>query len=170
MKLTAQTYNSPNPLQGTFENVTIEDVSITHKRLDKYLSITFEMYYLKNDKKVVLDTKEVGFLGMENDTVSSNVTSTISFPNPDYDSTIEDSKERTIAPLFAYLAEHQGELPQDYAIEDYGYPTYEKVMQYFEGGTLESPEIIISEPLAIGFLLSKLVMNGEPVGNQFTIV
>jgi hypothetical protein len=30
-------------------------------------------------------------------------------------------------------------------------PTYEKVMQYFSGGTLLSPEILI-EPLAIGFI------------------
>jgi len=65
---------------------------------------------------------------------------------------------------------HNGVMPTDYVMVDYGYPTYEKVMQYFEGGTLESPEINITAPLAIGFLMNNLIMNGEAVGNQFTLI
>jgi hypothetical protein len=170
MKLIAQTYASPLINQGTFDNVIIQDVSLTHKRLEKYISIGFEMSYVKNGQKVILDTKKMGFLGMENDEVSSNETTTFSIPNPDYKTQIEGSEERITVPLFDYLIKHQGVMPADYVIVDYGYPTYEKVMQYFEGGTLESPEINITVPLAIGFLLSKLIMNGEPVGNQFTMV
>ncbi|MDI5894409.1 hypothetical protein [Flavobacterium algoritolerans] len=170
MKLIAQSYISPLLNQGTFTNVTIEDVCLTHKRKEKYISIAFEMSYLKNDQKVVLDTVAMGFLGMENDEVSSNRTTTFSIPNPDYDAQIEGSQERITVPLFAYLMAHNGVMPADYVMVDYGYPTYEKVMQYFEGGTLENPEITISAPLAKGFLLSNLIMNGEAVGNQFTIV
>ena len=170
MKLEAQTYTSPLLNQGTFTNVTIEDVCLTHKRNEKYISIAFEMSYLKNDQKVVLDTIAMGFLGMENDEVSSNRTTTFSIPNPDYDAQIEDSQERITVPLFAYLMANNGIMPADYVMVDYGYPTYEKVMQYFEGGTLESPEINITAPLAIGFLMNNLIMNGEAVGNQFTIV
>jgi hypothetical protein len=65
---------------------------------------------------------------------------------------------------------NNGVMPQDYEMVDFGWPTYEKVMQYFEGGTLESPEITPSAPLAIGFLMNNLVMNGEAVGAQFTMV
>lgn len=170
MKLKAISYVSPLLNQGTFENVTIEDVSLIHKRNEKYISITFEMSYLKNDQKVVLDTVAMGFQGMENEEVSSNRTTTFSIHNPDYDSQIEDSQERLTVPLFAYLMAYNGVMPPDYVMVDYGYPTYEKVMQYFEGGTLESPEINITAPLAIGFLMHNLIMNGEAVGNQFTIV
>ena len=128
------------------------------------------MSYLKNNQKVILDTVAMGFLGMEKDEVSSNRTTTFSIPNPDYDPQIEGSQERITVSLFDYLTANNGVMPADYEMVDYGYPTYEKVMQYFEGGTLESPEINITAPLAIGFLLSNLIMNGEAVGNQFSIV
>jgi hypothetical protein len=170
MKLFAKKYVSPLPNQGTFENVTIEDICLTHKRNEKYLSIQFEMSYEKNGQKVILDTKEMGFLGMEMDEVSSNKTTTFSVQNPDYNEQIEGSEERITVPLFDYLMKHQGVMPSDYVMVDYGYPTYEKVMQYFEGGTLENPEINITAPLAIGFLLTNLIMNGEPVGNQFKMM
>lgn len=170
MKLQAQTYVSPLLNQGAFENVIIEDVCLTHKRHDNYIAIGFEMSYVKNGQKVVLDTKEMGFLGLENDVISSNRTTTMSIPNPDYDAQIEGSEERITVPLFAYLTANNGVMPEDYEMVDYGYPTYEKVMQYFEGGTLENPEITISDPLAIGFLMNNLVMNGEAVGVQFTMV
>lgn len=170
MKLQSQTYVSPLLNQGTFTDVTIEDVCLTHKRHDNYIAIGFEMSYVKNGQKVVLDTKEMGFLGMENDVVSSNRTTTISIPNPDYDAQVEGSEERITVPLFAYLTANNGVMPQDYEMVDFGWPTYEKVMQYFEGGTLELPEITISAPLAIGFLMNNLVMNGEAVGVQFTMV
>jgi hypothetical protein len=169
MKLIAQTYVSPLINQGTFDNVIIQDVSLTHKRLEKYISIGFEMSYLKNGQKVVLDSKEMGFMGMENDVVSSNRTTTFSIPNPNYDAQVEGSEERVTVSLFDYLMANNGVMPADYVMVDYGYPTYEKVMQYFVGGTLESPEINITAPLAIGFLLANLIMNGDPVGNQFTM-
>lgn len=170
MKLESEKYVSPNLKQGILENVIIEDISVTHVRHQKYLSIAFEMYCIKNGEKVVLDTKVMGFLGMENDELSSNRTTTFSVPNLDYDSQIEGSQKRITVPLFAYLMAHNGVMPTDYVMVDYGYPTYEKVMQYFEGGTLESPEINITAPLAIGFLMNNLIMNGEAVGNQFTLV
>ena len=170
MKLKSEKYESPLVNQGTFTNVTIEDVCLIHKRSEKYIAITFEMSYLKNDQKVILDTISMGFLGMENEEVSSNRTTTFSIPNPDYDVQIEGSEERVTVPLFTYLMDNNGIMPVDYVMVDYGYPTYEKVMQYFEGGTLANPEIHITDPLAVGFLMNNLVMNGEAVGTQFTIV
>ena len=170
MKLIAQNYNSPMATQGSFENVIIEDVQLTQKRGEKYLSITFEMYYMKDGRKMVLATKELAFQGMEGDAISTNRTTKMSIPNPDYDAQIEGSKERLVVPMFDYLANHQGVMPTDYQIVDFEYPTFEKVLQYFNGGTLQSPEITITAPLAIGFLMNTLSMNGEIVGKQFTMV
>lgn len=170
MKLTATSYTSPKPTQGTFENVTIEDYSLTHKRHDKYISIGFDMYYMNGEEKVSLDKVEMAFLGMEDDEVSTNRTTTIRIPNPDFDAEVEGSEEKIIVSLFGYLAENEGVMPTEYEMVDYGYPTYEKVMSYFSGGTLTDPEIRITSPLAIGFLLNSLVMNGELVSEQFGMV
>jgi hypothetical protein len=168
MKLTAATYVSPNTNQGTFNDVTIIDSCLTHKREEKYLAITFEMSYIKNGIKHVLANETMGFLGMEADEVSSNKTTTFSILNPDYDLAITESQERITVSMFDYLIENEGVMPDDYQMVDYGFPTYEKVMMYFTGGTLDSPEIHITDPLAIGFLLNSLIINGEAVGNQFT--
>jgi hypothetical protein len=168
MKLRAATYVSPNTNQGTFNDVTIIDSCLTHKREEKYLAITFEMSYIKDGIKHILATETMGFLGMEADEVSSNKTTTFSILNPNYDTNIEESQERIIVPMFDYLTENAGIMPIDYYIVEYGFPTYEKVMMYFTGGTLDSPEIHITDPLAIGFLLNSLIINGEAVGNQFT--
>lgn len=168
MKLTANIYNSPNPLQGKFENVIIEDTCVVHKRLEKYLCITFEMYYIKDSQRVTLAKTDVSFLGLEGEENSSNRTTIVSIPNPDYESG-SDEPERIDISLFDYVESHNGEFPEDYIIIDYGYPTYEKVMEYFQGGTLTDPEITISDPLAVGFLMNCLIMNGEPVVNQFEL-
>jgi hypothetical protein len=170
MKLKAENYTSPLLNQGTFTDVFVEDTKVTHKRNDKYLALEFEMYYFKNEQRVSLAFSQLAFLGMEDDEVSTNKTTLISIPNPDYDAEVEDSQERLTVGLFAYLEENNGVYPEDYNIVDYGYPTYEKALQYFEGGTFESPEIVITEPLAIGFILNTLVINGEVVGSQFSIV
>jgi hypothetical protein len=170
MKLTAPLYTSPLANQGTFTDVTIIDSCLIHKREDKYLSITFEMSYIKNEVKQILATEVMGFLGMEADKTSSNRTTTMSVINPDYNIEIADSEQRLTVSLFDYLTANNGVMPTDYNIVDYGYPTYEKVMQYFSGGTLDAPEIFITEPLAIGFLLANLVINEEVVGKQFNIV
>jgi hypothetical protein len=134
------------------------------------LSITFEMSYLKDGTKHILANEVMGFLGMEADEVSSNRTTTFSILNPDYDVEIEESTQRITVSMFDYLIKNAGVFPTDYQMVDYGFPTYEKVMQYFSGGTLDSPEVFITEPLAIGFLLANLFINGEVVGTQFTMV
>jgi len=169
MKLISANYESPRLDQGTFLNVIIQDSAIIHQRLNKYLAIDFEVSYLKKEQKVVLETIKMEFYGMESDEHSSNRRTTFSIPNPDYDAEIEGSEERTILPMFTYLMENAGVMPADYQMEDFGFPTYEKVMQYFNGGTLENPELTISEPLAIGFLMSTLKFNNEAVAVQFTM-
>lgn len=129
------------------------------------------MSYFKNNQKVVLDTVAMGFLGMENDLVSTNKTTLVSIDNPDYDAQNPESKEKIIVALFDSLGNFTFDVTTiPFEVVDFGYPTYEKVMQYFSGGTLESPEINLTSPLAVGFLMNNLIMNGEAVGNQFTLV
>jgi hypothetical protein len=168
MKLKSENYTSPNPQQGEFKNVFIEDTVITHKRHEKYLSIQFDMYYLKGTEKIILDTKTLGFLGTEDDEVSSNETTIVSVLNPEYNPEIEGSEETITVPLFDPKGGFNIDPTKPFSVVDYGFPTYEKVLSFFQGGTFENPEITITEQLAIGFILSKLIMNGEPVGKQFT--
>lgn len=173
MRLEATSYTSPNPTQGTFSNVFIEDVSIIHKRNEKYLAIGFEMFYMNGEQRISLGETTLGFLGMENDEVSTNQTTLVSIDNPDYnpeDLENPENTEKITVPLFGSAGEYTFDAANiPFEIVDFGYPTYEKVMHYFTGGDLESPEIVITEPLAIGFLTSKLIINGEPVGAQFTL-
>jgi hypothetical protein len=170
MKLTAQTYTSPNSLQGTFENVVIEDIKLTHKKLDKYLAITYEMSYLKNGEKVILDTKDMAFLGMNADAVNSNRTATFSIPNPDYNAAIQDSVERITVPMIAYLQAHLGVFPEDFFMVDWGYPTFEDAVTYFIGGNLQVQEVQINNDFAKMWFLNTFSINGELVGNQFEFV
>jgi hypothetical protein len=154
MKLIQQnlTYTHPNPSFGVFQGVTVTDVCITHKRLEKYLSIIFEMSYLKDGLKVVLGTGTLSFLGMNDDEVNSNQTAYV------------EVNGQTI-PLLQWLSENNGELG-DAIITDYGYPTYEDALTYFNGGTFEDGEITLTNPIAMGLVLSKLIINNEPVGVQ----
>lgn len=168
MKLSAQSYTSTNPLQGTFENVIVEDIKITHKKLDKYLAITFEMSYLNNGEKVVLDTKDMAFLGMNGDQDTTNVTATFSIPNPDYNAAIEGSEQRMIVPMIAYLQQHQGIFPEDFVMVNWGFPTFEDAITYFIGGNLEVQNISISNTFAAQWFLNTFEINGEKIGAQFT--
>ena len=167
MKLTAQTYTSPNLLQGTFENVVIEDIKLTHKKLDKYLAITYEMSYQKNGKKIILDTKDMAFLGMNDDAVNSNQTATFSIPNPDYNAEVEGSELRITVPMIAYLQQHLGVFPADFVMVNWGYPTFEDAVTYFIGGNLQVQEVQINNDFAKMWFLNTFEINGELVGNQF---
>ena len=169
MKLTANNYLSPQSQQGAFKDVTIEDIQIVHKRQEKYLAIYFQMSYIFNGEKIILSENSLGFFGLNVDPNSSNRTITISVSNPDYDELIENSPMKVIVPMFEYMTNHGGSLPEIYDIADYGYPSYEDVLGYFTGGTFIEPEITMASSLAIAFLMNTLTMNGEKVIKQFTM-
>lgn len=50
MKLISTTYSSPIITEGSFKNVSIEEVSIQHKRKENYLRIDFE--YSNNERRI----------------------------------------------------------------------------------------------------------------------
>ncbi|HET8885870.1 MAG TPA: hypothetical protein VFM70_05900 [Salinimicrobium sp.] len=163
-----ETYKSPQPHQGSFEGAFIEDFSITSIRGRNRLEVTFALCYL-NEKgiKTVLDTATLAFFGNENEAFSSNKTTWFQYPNPNYDPQAEGSEEYLHEKLMDYLAVHEGIFPEGYTITNYGYPTLEKALQYFTGGTLAQPEVFLEAELAKGWLLNTLSLNGEIVGRQF---
>lgn len=172
MKLFTETYMSPHAHQGQFTNVFIEETCVIHKRKEKYLAIKFEMYYEKNNVNVVLSEKIMEFFGLDGDEATTNKTALVKKLNPLYNPEDEESiePEYLIFPLLQILYENSGNLPEEYIIESYGYPNYTDALLYFNSGDFNNPEIIIENPLAIGFLMNNLIMNNEPVINQFTFL
>lgn len=228
MKLKALTYNSPVDTEGTYENVYIEDVSFEIKRNENFFAIDFEMYHIKNDKRVKLDSARIAFKGnnteleqglpttnrtavlkvfnpdydpnipqfltVDNPEHDPNIPATIEVANPDYDETIEGSlptkevanpdyiyptmsipNQDYIAefyeiPMLQYLYQNSGQMPANYEILDWGYPTYEDAMQYFVGGELSSPELIVENPFAKEWLKNTMQMKGELIKEQFEFI
>lgn len=171
MKLFCQNYVSPLETEGKFENVYFEDVSYTRNRLSNSLIIIFEMYFIKNNKRIVLQRLEKSFVGNEGDEMSTNRTLFVEIANPDYNVEIEGSQEKLTVPLFGSDGNYSFDVQTiPFEIVDFGYPTCEKVLQYFEGGTLENPEITVTNPLAQGFVLNEFKRENEPLGVQFNFI
>lgn len=159
MKLTAQKYESPKETEGTFFDVEIRDVKLEVSSKENYLAIHFEMSHVKNSERKVIETAVLAFLGNEDDEVSSNRTTTISIPDPNQEG------ERLQVNMLDYFQEFG--IPEDYKMVDWGYPTAEKAKQMFSGGTLQNPEVQLSDFFAQAWLLNTLVFKGQLVGVQF---
>jgi hypothetical protein len=172
MLLKAPVYVSPIDGEGTLENVFFEEVDYSLSRLKNAFILYCQMYYFNNaGKRIVLENSEVSFIGNEGDEVSSNKTMYVSIDNPDFDAENPESTPKITIPMFGADGNYNFN-PQTTAFDivDYGFPTKEKVLQYFEGGTLQSPEIIVTNPIARGFVLNKFFGKGEPLGVQFNFV
>ena len=189
MKLHAPTYASPIDIEGTFTDVFIEDAIVSIQKSKKYLSVTFEMYYFKNQQKIVLDQRTLGFYGGSGDSETSKKAAIVSIPNPitepyeeqipnpDYDVENPESLEFitvTITPsqtinvaLMQYLADNNGELPEVYEVVDFGYPDFNTALQFFSGGERGNLDIQIPNPFARLWLKDSLVMKNQKVGSQF---
>ena len=187
MKLRAKggTYLSPQINQGSFAGAFVEDIAINHRRRDHYLSVTFGLSYEQDGKVHTLAKSNLIFQGLESEIgipgKTSNQESLVDIPNEQYDeafipdeNTTQEEMEQKMNPfirhnLIEYLAANN-ELPEGANIVDYGFPTYEKVQEFFTGGDIDNPELQIANPIAVGFLLQKLIINSEPVGKQFELV
>ena len=90
--------------------------------------------------------------------------------NPVHNPEDENSEEFLIVPLFDTQGNQNYPLEEILEIADYGYPTYEKAINMFLGGTFSSPEIILNDPLVIGFILNTLCLNGQLIKEQFEII
>lgn len=128
-----------------------------------------------------------------NPNYDENIPITIEIANPDYDENIEGSLptisipnpeyilptmtivnpdyivESYETPLLEYLYSHEGQMPEQYEVIEWGYPTYEDALNYFEGGTLDNPELSITNPFAKEWLKQNLQMKGEAI-TQFEFI
>jgi len=159
MKLQAITYNSPNPTQGTFQNVFIEEIGYQVKRKDLYLRIEFSMYYLNNEVEIPLcENAFLAFQGLESDPNSTNVRATFLFNNDDEN---EEPKG-----LIDYLENNNGAYPTDYKMINWGRPSFDQVVHFLKGGNLNDMEIQPSNAFVKEWIKHNLIMNGDYVGKQ----
>lgn len=154
MKLISPHYINPNPLFASPNNVEIVETRVVHKWRDKYLSIDFEMRYFIDDVKYIIGTGNMAFSEDSNETMYVQV---------EIEGVVETIK------LMDWLSQNNGELGSAIIVE-YGKPSYNDVHTYFSGGDFDNPEITLSNPIAQGFLLNKLIMNGQIVGQQFSFI
>jgi len=181
MKLHAANYVSPDPHQGTFTDVFIEEVA-TNRMKNKYLyKIDFEMFYFKDSQRVVLHRFHRVFQGNHGDLVDTNRTMIMKYPNPDYDPDYEftegDTEEVIVqkaTPEFSvsvlqYLAENNNQFPAGFEVVDYGYPNYQDLANFFSGDEFGNENILITNPLAELWFLNQKEL-GEAIGTQFQFV
>lgn len=160
MKLQAQTYTSPNPKEGTFSNVIIEETSFQIQRKENYFRVDFAMY-LQDKPEVVLETAYLAFQGMEADEINSNRKATFKFN--------DDTEEQEPRGLIQWMGENQA-YPTNFTMVDWGFPTYEAALNYLTGGTLQSPEINPADEFVKNWILNSVQMKGELIGVQFQFV
>jgi hypothetical protein len=160
MKLKAKIYNSPNPKEGTFSNVVIEETSFQIQRKESYFKIDFSMY-LEDKPEIVLETAYIAFQGMNADQMNSNRKATFKFNN--------DSEEQEPRGFIEYL-EDKGKYPENFKMVDWGYPSYQDALNYLTGGTFSSPEINPANDFVKAWILNTVQMKNELVVTQFQFV
>ncbi len=168
MKLFVPTYNSPIKNQGTFLDVFVEETQIKFKRNEKYFAVTFEMFTQKEgEDRNVLAVNILAFQGMNADANNSNRTALARVKNPDVlPEEIGSEKEFMNVPLLPLLETNKGNLPTEATISDYGHPTFEDALNYFNGGTLDAPELTLENDFAKQWILNTLLMNGQTLASQ----
>lgn len=160
MKLIAPNYISPNSKEGSFTNLAIEETSFQLQRQQKYFRIDFAMY-LQDKPEVVLETTYLAFQGMDTDEHNSNRKATFKFN--------DDIEEQEPRGLIQFLHEN-GKYPTNYAMVDWGYPTYEQTLNFLTGGSFASPEINPANDFVKNWILNTVIMKNEAIGVQFKFV
>jgi hypothetical protein len=160
MKLIAPIFISPILTEGTFTNVAIIDYKYELAREEKYFRIDFKMY-LEDKPEVILETAYLAFQGMDADAVNSNRKATFKFN--------DDSDDKEPRGLLEYIAQNQA-YPTNYTMTDWGKPTFEQVLNYLTGGTLQSPEIQPVNQFVKDWILNSIIMKTELIGVQFKFV
>ena len=160
MKLTALIYNSPNPKEGTFTNVVIEETAFQIQRKETYFRIDFAMY-LQDAPEVVLETAYLAFQGMDADENNSNRKATFKFN--------DDTEEQEPRGFIQWVTENQA-YPTNFTMIDWGFPTYQQALNYLSGGSFASPEIQPINQFVKDWILNTIIMKNELIANQFQFV
>ena len=160
MKLSAPIYNSPNPKEGTFSNVIIEETAFQIQRKETYFRIDFSMY-LQDKPEVVLETAYLAFQGMDADEINSNRKATFKFN--------DDTEEQEPRGFIQWVTENQA-YPTNFTMIDWGFPTYQQALNYLSGGSFASPEIQPINQFVKDWILNTIIMKNELIANQFQFV
>lgn len=155
MKLNTALYVSPIITEGKFDDVFIEDTSYELDRQNSILRINFEMYYYRNEQRIVLAKSSLGFEGMNDDLISTNRKTLFKY---------EDSEPQG---LIQYFIDNNGSYPENAEIVDWGFPSFEDALTYLDGGSFQSPELFPINDFVRNWILNSVVMKGETIGQQF---
>lgn len=120
-------------------------------------------------------TNKTSVLRVKNQNFNPETPQYISIPNPNYDENVDGSEpfisvanpdylpEYYNINLLKYLSENNGQMPEEYEVIDWGWATCENAMQYFQGGTLTSPELFIQDAFAREWLKHNVQMKGQAI-------
>lgn len=112
MKLHAPIYTSPIPTEGTFTDVYVEEKNFLIQRDNRLFAIEFEMYYLKEGKKIIFpEPFRLEFRGNNTDPENSNRTTLVLVPNPDYAAQVAVIPTELLVTNPDYDAELEGSEP-----------------------------------------------------------
>ncbi|EJG02289.1 hypothetical protein [Flavobacterium sp. F52] len=159
MKLNTTLYVSPIITEGKFDDVYIEDTSYQLDRNNSILRINFEMYYFRNDQRIVISSASLAFQGMNDDEISTNVKTLFKYT---------DSNETH--GLIQYFIDNEGAYPENSEIVEWGFPSFEDALTYLDGGSFQSPELFPKNDFVRDWILNSVVMKGEAIGQQFQFV
>lgn len=158
MKLNTTLYVSPIITEGKFDDVFIEDTSFELDRINSILRINFEMFYFRNEQRIVLSFASLAFQGMNSDEISTNRKTLFKFENSEPQGLIQ------------YFIDNNGEYPENAEIVDWGFPSFEDALIYLDGGSFQNPELFPKNDFVRNWILNSVVMKGEVIGQQFQFV
>lgn len=93
----------------------------------------------------------------------------VTIPNPDYENMVNSVARHNSIPLLQYLYTHEGNLPEEFEVLDWGYPNFEDALSYFSGGDRSNLDISITNPFARDWFRNTLVMDNQKI-TQFNFV
>lgn len=154
MKLIKHNYTHPFT-KGLYPEMFVEERIGQLDRHSNYLKVDFIMYWLDNGEKQIIAEAFMPFKGVDFTNESTNQTMMCLLEG-----------ETEPVPMLPILMANAGVLPDGAVITEIGYPNFTDVQQYFDGGSIQSPEIIVTNPLARMFILKKCIINGDTLENQ----
>ena len=154
-------YVSPNPRKGTFPNAFIKDFKKIIE--EESFMVYFGLYWIKNGREIQVDETSLYFdENSERAYIGLNQKGQSEDGQPIFQQT---------KPLLEFI-QQGGDLSQG-VITDIGYPSYAIAKSFFDGGSIDRPEIHLSNKdrslreVAKHFILNTLAFEGEAVGKQF---
>jgi hypothetical protein len=175
----------PNPDYDTLVDAipfTVEIPNPDYDALVDAIPLTVEIENLKYDIEVnsiplyIPDPEYILYspfiANPDYDEQVASIPNLIEIDNPDYDAEVEAVKRRVTISMLDYLHENEGVMPEDFEVIDWGYPTYEDAIGYFSGGTIESPELFLTNTFAQQWCLVNIIMKNKSIsdGNSFEFI